>query len=199
MDALCTGENIDPVGPATCEFLSENLYQDYACGHSARCGQPVELADGTRLSLSEELNSFCYSRTEGYRCTCHGEDNQILLSLDFGDAPINLAACRTTTSVCGKTTPLERIGSPRCTPTMDVVAEGGCIFYVDCVQDATAAGTAVTVFTTEGSQCEDQGDGTFSCYCNNRTSGPYVIEAEDSATACPKAVEDVCPSLSPQL
>lgn len=199
LDALCTGENIDPVGAATCENLSENLYPDQACGVTARCGQPVELADGTRLSLSQELNTFCYARTEGYRCTCQDEGNVPVLSLDFGDTPVSLGPCRTTSSVCGKTEPLELIGSRRCTPNMDVVAEGGCIFYVDCVQDATAAGVAVTVFTTVGSQCENQGDGTFSCYCNNRRSGPYVIEAEDSATACPMAIEDVCPSLSPTL
>ncbi len=197
LDDLCPG-NFEEVGATTCTTLEESLYPDEICSHSASCGQPVELDGGTRLTLSKQVNTFCYVRPEGFRCTCQNEEGENTLAVDFGMTPATLGPCRSTSAICGGAQPLETTGSRRCVPNTDVVAEGGCLFYVDCTQPATVGGSDVTVYTEIGAQCEKQSDGNFICYCNNQTAGPYEIEAEDSASACPQAIE-ICPTRSPTL
>ena len=163
-----------------------------------QCGQPVQLGDGTRLSLAEQFSTYCYTRDEGLRCTCSNEERENKLALDFGMSPPNIAICTATTAVCAEVEALEPTGARVCTPTSDIVLSDGCTLYLDCVQPATVAGAPVTSFTNVGAQCDVQPDGTYSCFCNHRTSGPYEIEADDTRGACAEAVE-VCPKLAPTL
>jgi hypothetical protein len=198
LDELCKPDNVDPVGAKTCDVLSEHEYPDQSCELQVQCGQPVLLGDGTRLSLVEQLTTWCYARDEGLRCTCTNEDGENVAAIDFGMSPANIATCTATTAVCAEVEAIVPTGARECTSTSDIVLSDGCTLYLECVQPATVAGVPVTVYSNVGAQCGIQPDGSYSCFCNHRTSGPHEIEAADVRSACEEAVE-VCPKLSPSI
>lgn len=198
MEQLCKTTSIVPVGEKTCEPVREDSYPDQYCEISSQCAQPVELGDGTRLSLYEGFSVYCASTEEGSRCTCSDEDRENELVVDVGMPPVDVAICRSVTALCAKTEALEPAAPRECIPNTDIVLPDGCTLYVDCVQSGTLAGAPVTVLTKVGAQCNLEPDGSFSCYCNNRTSGPYELEADDAKSACVEAL-DVCPTRAPTL
>jgi hypothetical protein len=198
LDELCKPDNIDPIGVKTCDLVSEYTYPDGSCMMGTRCDQPIQLGDGTRLALTGQFSTTCYAREDGLRCTCSNELSQNVRTIDFGLSPPNIAFCAAVTSVCADLEPVVPTGERECTATSDIVLSDGCTLYLECAEPATVAGAPVTVFTNVGAQCNIQTDGSYSCYCNHRTSGPHEIVAPDTESACVEAVE-VCPKLSPSI
>jgi hypothetical protein len=196
MEELCRPDNVAPVGEKFCELTSESGNPPTSCEAMTECGQPAELGDGTLLTLAEQRRIECYPKDDRSVCICLNEENQNELAIDLGTASIDPATCRAASAVCSEMEPLESTGPRECTPNTDIVLPDGCTLYVDCVEPATMAGVAVTAFTNVGAQCSLQANGSFLCYCNNRTSGPYELEADDSESACVEALE-VCPMLAP--
>jgi hypothetical protein len=199
LDELCKPDNVDLVGGKTCQPLWEQDYPDYACMMAAECGQPILVGDGTRFTLTQQFTTTCYDRDEGFRCTCTNDEHEYALAVDFGMMPANISTCRVATAACAGVEPIEPTGPRACTASTDIAVSDACTLYLDCVEPATLAGANVTVFTKVGAQCDRQPDGSYSCYCNQRTSGPYAIEAEDTRSACEQAVDEVCPVLAPAI
>lgn len=194
---LCAADGFDLVGAMTCEPTSEMTYPD-DCLMEVSCNQPIELADGTRLSEHETFDTWCGPRYPDNRmmCTCRNGAGATVLTLDPGSARANLGLCTAATAVCAGAESIVPTGDPSCASTVGVMSNA-CAIDGDCEQPATIGGIGVTVLTNVNVQCELQVDGSWLCFCTHAGS-TLEVEADDSESACQQAAAQ-CPTTSPNF
>ena len=192
---LCKPDGFDPVGAKTCEPTSEMTYPDN-CLMEVSCTEPIELADGTRLSTHETFDTWCGPRYPDERmiCSCRNGAAATVLTLDPGSAQANMGLCTAATAACAGAESIVPTAGPSCSSTVSVM-QNACSIDGDCAQPATIGGIGVTVLTNVNVQCELQVDGSWLCFCT-RAGSTLEVEADGSDSACQKAAAE-CPTTSP--
>jgi hypothetical protein len=201
LDELCKHEPLEPVGARTCDDVVAEAFPAYGlCDASVLCGQPVELGDGSRLTLSEHFKTRCVTAGNDTRCGCAADDGWDRVVLRFALPPTNVETCRATTEVCAGLETLELSGERACTDTQRTVAAYGCSLTIACEEEATVSETAVTVLSQFGAGCQHLGADNWTCGCSEPAGGPgrgrFELKAHDSEAACVAAAA-ACPTLWP--
>jgi len=198
---LCNADSPPHAGPVTCAPTFDNSLGDYGCYSGARCDQALELADGSRVTLSRIYEAACQELDDRARCTCGDEDNGRRLALGF-TLPVNgLKDCHTTIDACAGVEELVVQGARNCMATDDVNFSN-CRRVLDCAEPALVGGDDLTVQTFVDTTCDRQSDSTWRCTCVNLV--PFMedpvltLEAEDAKTACGQASEACPPAVAYQ-
>jgi hypothetical protein len=192
---LCKPDSTRPVGAKACDPLWDITYPD-ACQMAVACGEPVELGDGTGLTLWDRFQTMCLEEANEMRCACTDATGAGKLALDFGAAPSNFEHCSAMTAACAELETLTPTGTKACSSDVGVLPSS-CSVDGECSQPATLAGVDVTIRTTVDVQCDLQSSDQWLCRCT-RTGSTLEVEAEDSESACDQAVA-ACPTTSPNL
>jgi hypothetical protein len=189
---LCKPDGFDPVGVKNCDVAEETGAE--GCYIDAECGQPIELDDGTRMTLSERFQTTCTDSRPYFdvtRCTCSEWSSGTELVLDPGMTPPGIAYCRATTAACAGLETIVPTGARTCTSTVNAMPRG-CTLDGACSQPATIGGVEVTVLTNVNVLCDLKAGSTWGCSCV-RTGGTLEVDAEDSESACDQAAQ-ACPT-----
>jgi hypothetical protein len=202
LDELCKDEPLEQVGARTCDPVVAEAFPNYGlCDASVLCGRPVELGDGSRLTLSEHFKTRCVTAAANdARCGCAADDGWDRVVLRFALPPTNVETCIATTEVCAGLETLELSGQRACTNTQRTVAAYGCSLTIACEEEATVSDTAVTVLSQFGAGCQHLGADNWTCGCSEPPGGSargrFELKAHDSEAACVAAAA-ACPTLWP--
>lgn len=93
----------------------------------------------------------------------------------------DLAACEAVTDLCLSDNPTPT-GPAECEPQLEARATSQCQIERVCKQELDDA-SGVSVSTTTGVYCQDDGTGRLLCSCTNQPY-QYYVEGKDGTTAC---------------
>lgn len=190
---LCQGEPPSPSGEQSCEILRESVGPDIGCEVAVRCGQPVELADGSTLTLSDDSDAICIPIEGQTHCICRDGEFSTNVGLAFAMAAPERETCRLMHEVCRGSEPLELSGAFECLVSRQNVSLDSCSRELDCTQAASVRGLEVTARAVKSVYCNRFIDDEWHCRCNPSTPELVELTAADAESACTLAIEDCAP------
>jgi hypothetical protein len=121
----------------------------------------------------------------GWGCTCSSSAGTRTYELSGVE---DLAACEAVTDLCLSDDPTPS-GPVECEPRIEARTASQCQVQRVCKQELEE-GSGVSVSTTNGAYCVDDGTGRLLCTCENQRY-QYYVEGNDGMTAC-DALLDYC-------
>jgi hypothetical protein len=169
------------VGPPTNCRVSSQSFSPGSCSLGFECE-------------SGYLTTSCYDQGSfgganaggvGWACTCSSSSGNQNYELSGAK---DLAACEAVTDLCVSGEP-GPAGPVDCEPRFEARAASQCQLQRVCKQELEGA-SGVSVATTNGVYCQDDGTGRLLCTCSNQPY-QYYADGKDGMTAC-DALLDYC-------
>ena len=189
--SLCNAKQRKPAGPRACEpeSLSASPGQ---CGLAQGCAQPLELDDGTVVSVySSDFINCVTTATDQSRCDC--SDDSGTGTFTFGiDAETTIDSCTQAGDICSRRDEIEAGEDVACTIQSQSVAGNVCSIELHCSQSGTLGDLEIARQAYLLVSCSEAAPG-WACSCSTADSSVAVdVEADDVWDAC-SAASGACP------
>jgi hypothetical protein len=188
--SLCNAKQRKPAGPRACEpeSLSASPGQ---CGLAQGCAQPLELDDGTVVSVySSDFINCVTTATDQSRCDC--SDDSSTFTFDIG-VETTIDSCTQAGEICSRRDEIEAGEDVACTIQSQSVSGNVCSTELNCSQSGTLGDIEIARQAFLLVSCSEAAPG-WACSCSAAGSSVAVdVEAGDVWDAC-SAASDACPA-----
>jgi hypothetical protein len=187
--SLCNAKERKPAGPRACEPESLNASPGQ-CGLVQGCAQPLELDDGTVISVySSDFVNCATIATNQSRCDCSDDSSTFTFDID---AETTIDSCTQAGDICSRRDEIEAGEDVACTIQSQSVAGSVCSIELNCSQSGTLGDIAIARQAFLLVSCSEAAPG-WACSCSSAGSSVAVdVEAGDARDAC-SAASDACP------
>jgi hypothetical protein len=187
--SLCNAKQRKPAGPRACEpeSLSASPGQ---CGLAQGCAQPLELDDGTVVSVySSDFINCATTATDQSRCDCSDDSGTFTFDID---AETTIDSCTQAGQICSRRDEIEAGEDVACTIQSQSVSGNVCSTELNCSQSGTLGDIVIARQAFLLVSCSEAAPG-WACSCSAAGSSVAVdVEADDVWDAC-SAASDACP------
>ncbi len=185
---LCVG-GVEPefTEDPMCSTEWETADESY-CEQQLQCSQTADLGDGVSATLNEWQYSWCSESAENvWGCYCYTNNIQVQFEMPGEDSEL---VCGQAIDICADAASAEPEGPVECERTYQSAGPSYCSAEIGCTQDATVNGVTVGMYGSIWTNCEDAGDGSYTCYCQSGSdSAEFEVESDDAWATCSEAVE----------
>ncbi len=188
--SLCRSKQRKPAGLRECEPESLSA-SDGNCSLTQGCKQPLELDDGTVVSVYSPDFASCVTITGNQsRCDCGGYEGTFSFDVD---TPTTIATCTEAGEICARRYEIEPGGDVTCTAQNQSVVGRVCNTELNCSRSGTLGDLEIAQQAIVQVQCSE-GDTGWDCSCTSGSNSVAVagVEAADAWDACSAAAE-ACP------